>query len=153
MVGIYSKLKTYFGKLGDGATKMAYDYGLPLVSKIGKFANSPFVQGLASRAAPALDSFVPGLGTAVSKGLPFVSRFGDMAQSAIDYHRPPAFANAKSSARSRKGRIGLARGAGLAKRPDDLHERVQLKALMPADDESIEEDFNVAVPSSVDEAD
>jgi hypothetical protein len=150
MVGIYSKLKTFVGKLGDGASSMVYDYGLPFVKKVGDFAGSSFVQGLANRAAPVLDTFIPGLGSGLSKGLPFISKLGGMAQSAIDDYRPPAFASAKGGAKSRKRKIGLARGAGLAKRPDDLHDRVQLKALMPPEDD---DDLTVAVPSSVDEVD
>ena len=82
MVGIYAKIKNGLSWLKGKALKNV----APVIGSIGDFANSSLVQGIAGLAAPALDSFAPGLGTGIKTGLGWVGNAGSIANGlARDY--------------------------------------------------------------------
>jgi hypothetical protein len=141
MVGIYNKIKNGLNWLKGKAAK----YVAPVVSTLGDFANSEFVQGAAGLLTPALNMAIPGLGTGISKGLQWAGQAGDIAKglaegyaeygddfSLEDMYKNVTSGKYKSGKKSKKRIPG---GIDLSKRPDDLHPRIELKALMPAEDE------------------
>ncbi|GHU18479.1 hypothetical protein FACS189472_06860 [Alphaproteobacteria bacterium] len=82
MVGIYAKIKNGLNWLKGMAAK----YVAPVVCKLGDFADSDFVQGLAGVVTPALDMAIPGLGMGINKGLDWAGKAGAIAKGlSADY--------------------------------------------------------------------
>jgi hypothetical protein len=141
MVGIYSKIKNGLNWLKGKAAK----YVAPVVGQLGDLANSEFVQGAAGFLNPFLNSVAPGLGTGISTGLSYLGKAGDIANGlAADYKEKgddfgftDMYKNI-TSGKYTKNRVP--KGIGLSKRPDELHPRIELKAL-PEPEEEVEENF------------
>jgi hypothetical protein len=114
MVGIYSKINKFFSKVGDTVN----DNVLPVLGKIGDFVYSDLFQKVASYGTPAIDSFIPGLGTGINTVIPYISQAGKFAQK---------YSNLKPPVNT------VPKGVYLSKRPDNLHNRIELKALPPPD--------------------
>ncbi|GHU18258.1 hypothetical protein FACS189472_06320 [Alphaproteobacteria bacterium] len=139
MVGIYAKIKNGLNWLKGKAAK----YVAPVVSKLGDFADSDFVQGLAGLATPALDMAIPGLGTGISKGLNWIGKAGAIAKGlSADYNeRGDDFGvgdiikNVATGKYDKYRKNKIPDGIKFAKRPTDLHPRIELKAL-PSGDET-----------------
>ncbi|GHU22439.1 hypothetical protein FACS189472_15320 [Alphaproteobacteria bacterium] len=139
MVGIYNKIKNGLNWIKGKAAK----YVAPIVSKLGDFADSDFVQGLAGIATPALDFAIPGLGTGISKGLDWVGKAGaiskglmnDYNEQGDDFGVGDIIKNV-ATGKYAKYRRNVPDGIKFAKRPDDLHHRIQLKSLPAPEDES-----------------
>jgi hypothetical protein len=146
MVGIYNKIKNGLNWLKGKAAK----YVAPVVSGFGDFASSDFVQGAAGLLTPALDMAIPGLGTGISKGLEWAGKAGDVAKGlAADYKTlgdnfgfVDMFNNVRSGKYTKKG------GINLAKKPTDLHPRIELKSITSGDD-----DGDIETASLVEEID
>jgi hypothetical protein len=137
MVGIYSKIKNFFSDLGDKAKSVAFEYVAPVVGKLGNIAGSEFVQGLATKAAPYLNGVIPGLGTGIQTALPWAKQIGDVANGAYkNYMQNPnyGFGDLINNVRNKKYGSKVPKGIGLARRPDELHSRIELKALPSPDD-------------------
>ncbi|GHU23250.1 hypothetical protein FACS189472_16240 [Alphaproteobacteria bacterium] len=136
MVGIYAKIKNGLNWLKGKAAK----YVAPVVSKLGDFADSDFVQGLAGVVTPAIDMAIPGLGTGIRKGLDWVGNAGAIAKGlSADYQEQgdefgvgDIIKNVATGKYSKYRRGGD--GIKFAKRPNELHPRIELKALPSADD-------------------
>jgi hypothetical protein len=77
VVGIFSKINKYFSKFTDAVK----DNVLPVLGKIGDAVDSDFVKGVASFAAPALNSFIPGLGSGLNMASPLISKMGKTAKN------------------------------------------------------------------------
>jgi hypothetical protein len=131
MVGIYAKIKNGLNWIKNKATENV----LPWVSKIGDLANSKAVQGIMGFATPALNSFIPGLGTGIGKGLNFLGKLGGLSNNVnqhlksgdlIDYVINDDEAPMKTPK--------ISPGIRLSRRPNALHERIKLKALPAPDD-------------------
>ncbi|GHU19229.1 hypothetical protein FACS189472_08710 [Alphaproteobacteria bacterium] len=148
MVGIYAKIKNGLNWLKGKAAK----YIAPVVGGLGDFANSDLVQGVAGLVTPALNMAIPGLGTGINTGLSWTGKAGDIANGLADDYKQygddfgftDMFKNV-SSGKYTKKKIGMKNpksvsyespqgGVDLAKRPDDLHPRIKLKALPPAEE-------------------
>jgi hypothetical protein len=113
MVGWYNKFNKFLSKVADTVK----DNVLPVLGKIGDFIDSDFTKTVAGYAAPALNSLVPGLGTGLNSVLPYISQVGKFARN---------FSNKPTN--------NVAKGIYLSKRPDNLHNRIELKSLPPPDD-------------------
>jgi hypothetical protein len=132
MVGIYSKIKNGLNWLKGKAAK----YVAPVVGTLGDLANSEFVQGAAGFLNPFLNSAIPGLGTGISTGLSYLGKAGDIANGlAADYKEQgddfgftDMYKNITSGKYTNK-KNRVPKGVGLSKRPDELHPRIELKAL------------------------
>jgi hypothetical protein len=116
MVGIWNKIKNGLNTLQNKVQKNV----IPFVGKLGDFTNSKPVQGIASFVNPALSSVNPALGAAVSTGMGFL---GNLGNAANNYLKPVTF----------------------SKRPNQLHERIQLKAL-PSPEDGDEDDDTATNP-------
>jgi hypothetical protein len=139
MVGIYAKIKNGLSWLKNKVK----DNVLPTLGKIGDFANSKAVHGILGLATPALNSFMPWLGTGLSTAANFVGKLGSMSNDIndhlnngdlMDYASEKAqqiFGMANPNA---KPKLTVSRGIGLARRPDKLSSRIQLKSLPAPDD-------------------
>jgi hypothetical protein len=124
MVGIWNKIKNGFNTIQNKVEKNL----IPFVGKLGDFVNSKGVQAAASFITPALTAVNPMSGTAVSTGMNFLGGLGDAAN---DYAKNGSvLETAQNYAKSK-----LMSAQDVAKRPDQLHERIQLKALPPADED------------------
>jgi hypothetical protein len=133
MVGIYAKIKNGLNWLQD----KAYKNVMPIVGKIGDFAKSDLVKGAVGLISPALNGIVPGLGAGVSTGLDYLGRIGDMANNAAADYAANPFGIVEGIHNFTGGKYSRpSKGIGLARRPDKLHDRIKLKALPPADDET-----------------
>jgi hypothetical protein len=117
MAGIYSKIDKFFSKVADTVK----DNVLPALGKIGDFVDSDLFQKVSSYATPAIDSFIPGLGTGINSVIPYIAQAGKFARK---------YSNNKPSTNS------VPKGIYLSKRPDNLHSRIQLKSLPPPEDDS-----------------
>jgi hypothetical protein len=117
MPGIYNKINKFFSKVVDTVK----DNVLPVPGKIGDFIDSEFTKTVAGYAAPALNSLVPGLGTGLNSILPYISQVGEFARN---------FSNPKPPMNS------VPKGIYLSRRPDNLHNRIELKSLLPPNDYS-----------------
>jgi hypothetical protein len=115
MPGIYNKINKFFSKVVDTVE----DNDLPVLGKIGDFIDSDFTKTVAGYAAPALKSLVPGLVTGLNSVLPYISQVGKFARN---------FSNPKPPINN------VPKGIYLSKRPDNLHNRIELKSIMPPDD-------------------
>jgi hypothetical protein len=111
MVGIWNKIKNGLTTLSNKVQKNL----IPFVGKLGDFINSKSVQGIASFVSPALTAFNPALGAAVSTGMNFLGKLGNTVN---EYTK---------------------QNSVFSKRPDQLHERIQLKALPPPASEEDDE--------------
>jgi hypothetical protein len=143
MVGIYNKIKNGLNWLKGKALK----YVAPAIGKLGNFAQSDFVQGVSGFAQPILNTFVPGLGTGVSKGLEWLGGAGDIANGlAEDYQKQgdsfgfgDMYKNVTSGKYTKSRKTKVPNGIKLSQRPDQLNDRIELKsdlkALMPAEDD------------------
>jgi hypothetical protein len=148
MVGIYAKIKNGLNYSKGAALK----HVAQIVGNIGDFVQGDFMQGLTNLAAPVLDTFVPGLGTGVSKGLSWIGKAGNIANGlAQDYATQgdalgfgDMFKNITSGKYTATGKTG---GIALAKRADQVHPRLDLKALPPPGE------YNPATGAYVEEID
>jgi hypothetical protein len=136
MVGIYAKIKNGLNHLKGAALKNV----APIVGTIGDIAQSDFMQGLAGMAGPVLDTFIPGLGMGINKGLSWIGKAGDIANGLTqDYALQgdqlgysDIFKNVTSGKYTKSAQKSMPKGGiNLAQRPDQLHPRVELKALPP----------------------
>jgi hypothetical protein len=142
MVGIYNKIKNGLNWLKGKALK----YVAPAIGKLGDFAQSDFVQGVSGFAQPILDTFVPGLGSGINKGLNWLGGAGDVASGlAEDYAKQgdnlgfgDMYKNITSGKYTKSKKKKVPDGINLSQRPDQLNDRIELKsdmlALMPPDD-------------------
>ncbi|GHU19205.1 hypothetical protein FACS189472_08650 [Alphaproteobacteria bacterium] len=157
MVGIFNKIGKFFGKVKD----VVKDTVLPTIGKIGDFMDSDAVQGIASFAAPALNTIVPGLGTGLGMALPFLSKLGKKAKGISkewnnnsnylmdkvkefsgaspkgDTSPWLAKANATAYESNEPDEPSIPQGIQFARRPDALHSRIKLKQLPAAEDEYV----------------
>jgi hypothetical protein len=134
MVGIWNKIKNGLSSFANAAKRNL----LPYVGKIGDFINSKPVQGFASFINPILTGINPALGTAVSSGMGILGELGNVAN---DYNKTgSAFQTVQNFANRRAPRVK--RGIGLARRPDQLSDRIQLKALPSPLNRSYVEEIN-----------
>jgi hypothetical protein len=115
---------------------------MPILGKLGDLANSKFVRGAAGFASPLLNGFIPGLGSAIYKGLDYVSDYGSMAKNAADDYAQNNFGIAEGLKNWASGKYKNENyqkkkidGIKYAKRPEDLHPGIELKAL-PSGDEN-----------------
>ncbi|MDR0831399.1 MAG: hypothetical protein LBM99_00705 [Bacillales bacterium] len=110
------------------------------MSKIGDFINSKPVQGLAAMINPILTGINPALGSAVSTGLNVLGQLGNVAS---DYNKSGSVFQTLQNYTNRNT-TRVKRGINLARRPDQLSNRIQLKneplALMPPEERVIELD-------------
>jgi hypothetical protein len=151
MVGIYAKIKNGLNYLKGTAFKNV----APIVGTLGDIAQSDFMKGIADFASPFLDAFAPGLGTGVNKGLSWIGKAGDIASGlAQDYAEQgdelgfgDMFKNITSGKYNKSQRSSPKGGIDLAQRPDQLHPRVELKALPPPGE------YNPVTKSYVEEID
>jgi phage-related protein len=122
MVGIYAKIKNGFIK--------------PVVNTVNKIVHNPFVNNLVKTAAPALNSFIPGLGTGISTGFEIVKNITPVAQQLISDGEKGGIQNVFQNFTQGNYNKDIPKqlqrviqsGMGLAKRPDTLHNRLQLRA-------------------------
>ncbi|GHU24013.1 hypothetical protein FACS189472_17020 [Alphaproteobacteria bacterium] len=136
MVGIFNKIKNGLNWMKGKALK----YVAPVIGKLGDFAQSDFVQGIRKLGAPMLDSVIPGLGTGINTGLDWLGKAGDVANGlSQDYQEQgdnlgysDIFKNIATGKYVKKRKVPD--GISLAKNPDQLHERIQLKMLPAPDD-------------------
>jgi hypothetical protein len=136
MVGIYKKIKDVFNWFQDKGSKALNNYIIPGMEKLGDIANSDIVKGVMKVAGPTLDGFAPGLGTGLNTALGFVRKGGSLAKKARTGGMNSAFKDVvggfKQSQRKRDPTQG---GMSVATEITDIHPRLELKALMPAEDE------------------
>jgi hypothetical protein len=143
MVGIYNKIKNGLNWLKGKALK----YVAPAIGKPGGFAQSDFVQGVSGFAQPILNSFVPGLGTGINKGLEWLGSAGDVANGLADDYKQQGdnfgfsdmYKNVTSGKYTKSKKKKVPEGIKLSQRPDQLNDRIELKsdmlALMPPEDD------------------
>ena len=112
-----------------------------IYSKFQKGLN--YLTELANKSTGFINGFVPVLGTALNYALPAIGKIGDIAHNSyLDYKEKPYgigewvqnFASGRYN-EPKKPRLKISKGIGLAKRPDQLHNRISLKALPPPDDD------------------
>jgi hypothetical protein len=127
IVGWYNKINKFFSKVADAVK----DNVLPVLGTIGDFIDSDFTKTVAGYAAPAPNSLVPGLGTGLNSVLPYISQVGKFTRN---------FSNPKPPMNS------VPKGIYLSKRPDNLHNRIELKLLPPPDDYSRPRSFVEELP-------
>jgi hypothetical protein len=143
MVGIYAKIKNGLNYIKDKAMKNV----LPWLGTIGDIASNPTVQQFASMASGGLNMLAPGFGTVVSKALPYISNFGNMAKAAHEDYMNNETEDGNNLGitdiigNAVSGNYGtpsgspttktISKGIGLARNPNDLNPRIKLKALMP----------------------
>jgi hypothetical protein len=128
MVGIWNKIKNGLNTIQNKVQQNL----IPFVGKLGDFVNSKPVQTAASFITPALTAVNPALGTAVSTGMNFLGGLGNAANEFTKNNSVLEMAQ-----NYKKGK--LTSPQDFAKRPNQLHERIQLKALPPADENEDEE--------------
>jgi hypothetical protein len=135
MVGIYNKIKNGLNWIKGKAAK----YIAPIVSGFGDFASSDFVKGAARLLTPALDMAIPGLGTGINKGLEWAGKAGDVAKGLSEDYKTQGdnfgFVDMFNNVRSGKYTKKSPGGINLAKKPTDLHPRIELKSIISGDDE------------------
>ncbi|GHU18322.1 hypothetical protein FACS189472_06490 [Alphaproteobacteria bacterium] len=137
MVGTYAKIKNGLNWLKGKAVK----YVAAIVTKPGDVADSDFMQGLAKVITPALDTAMPGRGMAVDKGLDWVGKAGaiskglseDYSKLGKDFSFTDAIANVATGKYDKYRTKQVLKGIQYAHRPDELHSRIQLKALPEPD--------------------
>jgi hypothetical protein len=113
------------------------------VNTVNKITHNPFVNALVKTAAPALNSFIPGLGTGISTGFKVVKNATPVVQQLISDGEKGGFQNVVQNFTQGKYNKAIPKqlqrliqsGMGLAKRPEALHNRLQLRELPPPDDE------------------
>jgi hypothetical protein len=76
MVGIYAKIKNGLNWIKNHIFK-------PVVNTVNKITHNPFVNALVKTAAPALNSFIPGLGIGISTGFNVVKNATPVVQQLI----------------------------------------------------------------------
>jgi hypothetical protein len=139
MVGIWNKIKNGLNNVKNTVAKNL----LPWMGKVGDFVNSQPFQSISSFVTPALNGFIPGLGSGISTGLNYLGKFGNIAKnmSADTMGKEFNLQNAMNTAYKfangaysndastdiPKKRV-LKQGIRLARRPDQLSDRIQLKA-------------------------
>jgi phage-related protein len=112
MVGIWSKIKNGLNWIKDKAVNTA----IPVIGKINDIINSKAVSGAVNFAAPLLNSIYPALGTGIQAALPMVQNFSQSLNN-----QAQKFGNMIQPTRNVK------QGIGLARRPDEIHPRLELK--------------------------
>jgi hypothetical protein len=113
-VGIFSKAKNFFTSLPSKVSKYAPQF----FGKLSDVLDSDVAKKLIGLAEPALNSVIPGLGTGLSTTLPQLSKFSRGIGNFGKGYIPSQYKPVKEVP---------------FKRPNELHERIQLKAL-PAPD-------------------
>jgi phage-related protein len=111
-LGIYNKLSKFFNWAKDKAVNTA----ILVIGKINDLINSKAVSGVVNYAAPLLNSIYPALGTGIQAALPMVQNFSQSLNN-----QAQKFGNMIQPTRNVKHVIGLAR------RPDEIHPRLELK--------------------------
>jgi hypothetical protein len=132
MPGIFNKINKYWDLLKNKVVNTI----LPTIANIGDLAGSDVVQGIASFATPVLNTIVPGLGSGLGLALPFISNLGKKARTiAKDWSANPDYLSdqIKEFAREKSQVKQVPKGIGLSRRPEQLHSRIQLKALPDPD--------------------
>ncbi|GHU19664.1 hypothetical protein FACS189472_09790 [Alphaproteobacteria bacterium] len=113
MVGIFKKIKDGLNWIKNKVVKNL----LPYVGKLGDIVDSDALQTVIKAIAPVADTIIPGLGTGINTAREFISKAGSGARTLMK---------------------GFANVPNLAKRPNQLHDRIQLKSLPPPSDEKID---------------
>jgi hypothetical protein len=130
MFGIWAKIKNGFNWIKDHIVK-------PVVQTAGKVINNPFFNSLVKVAAPVLNSVMPGLGMRIQTGIGVAQRVIPVADQLLsDLDKGGAhqvFQNATQGNYNKALPQSVQRliqsGVGLARRPNQLHNRLQLRAL------------------------
>jgi hypothetical protein len=152
MVGLISKVKKFFSNLPEKIDKAAYKYALPFLGTVGDVANSSLVQAGVNFAAPWIDTVAPGWGTGLRIGTSVAGKVGDIANQSLQEDWGGNFGITDFAKNVVSGKYGtnpfkdvvaftgpspnpVPKGINLAKRPDTLHSRIQLKALPSGDEE------------------
>jgi hypothetical protein len=124
MIKIINKLSKYWDKFKNVAKNTV----LPALGKIGDIMDSDVVNGITSLAFPALNTVVPGLGAGLSTAKNFISGVGKRAKSLSKQWEadPNNFLNNQLNQF-----VGqrVPKGIQYARRPDQLHPRIELKSL------------------------
>jgi hypothetical protein len=136
MVNIYATIKNELNWIKNHIFK-------PIVNTVNKITHNPFVNNLVNTAAPMLNSVLPGLGTGISTGFNVVKNAAPVVQQLISDGEKGGIQNVLQNftqgnynkAIPEQLRRMVQSGMTLAKRPDTLHNRLQLRALPPPDDE------------------
>jgi hypothetical protein len=125
MVGIINKLSKYWDKFKNVAKNTV----LPALGKIGDIMDSDVVNGITSLAFPALNTVVCGLGTGLGAAKNFISGVGKRAKGLSKQWDadPNNFLNNKFNQFVSQQRVPS--GMQFARRPDQLHPRIELKSL------------------------
>jgi hypothetical protein len=137
MVGIWAKIKNGFNWVKDHIFK-------PVVCGLKKVVDNKFVKGIVKYAAPALNMVIPCLGTGIQTGFNFLSKAAPIASNLLSDHDKGGFKGvAKNVMGGKYNHVmpkqlqrAIQSGMELAKRPDTLHNRLQLRAL-PAPEKEI----------------
>jgi hypothetical protein len=124
MVGIINKLSKYWDKFKNVAKNKV----LPALGKLSDVMDSDVVNGITSLAFPALNSVVPGLGTGLGVAKNFISGVGKRAKGLSQEwdSNPNNFLNNKLN------QFVGGNGIKYARRPNQLHPRIELKSSLPA---------------------
>jgi hypothetical protein len=121
-LGIWNKL----GKFVDWDKDKAVNTAIPAIGKISDFINSNAVSSAVNWAAPVLNTIVPSLGTGISAALPMVQKFASSFNNQAQKFGS-TLQNMNKPFSEQQPTRNIKQGIGLARRPDTIHPRLELK--------------------------